>query len=106
MVVSCLFQDFLGGAWLSIGVLVLLENMHFVIVVSCSFHFFKRRWFCRFATSTNVTSCHTWLSIRVFVLLEIVCFMMVSCSFQVLCKGGDCQFIGDLPLPLVQGTTP
>ena len=42
MVVSCLFEDFWGGAWLSIGVFVFFESVRFMMV-SCSFHFFFSR---------------------------------------------------------------
>ena len=62
-----------------------------------NFTFFRGGGFAVFRhlpESTDVRSCHTWLSIRVLVLLENVRFMVVSCSFQVLCKKGTVNLLG------------
>ena len=103
MVVRAYFRISGGGAaGLVLGCLCCLK-MCVLQQFRAHFIFFKGRWFCRFSTSTGVRSCHARLSIGVFVLLESVRFMMVSCSFQLLCKRRGCQFIGDLPFPLVHG---
>ena len=75
-----------------------------VLGCSCCLKMCALWWFCRFSTSTDVRSCHKRLNIGVFVLLENVRFMVVARSFQSMeGGGGGCQFVENLPFPLVQG---